>query len=316
VRILVVGAGAIGGYFGARLAAAGRDVTFLVRDRRADQLRRYGLVVMSPLGNVTLPTPRLVSAKDLNGSYGLIIVSSKSYDLESSIEDFANAMGPNSRVLPLLNGMRHMDVLDARFGPRRVLGGLARISSTLDADGRIHQLGTFNALAFGSRDAGETPIEDFARALRVPGFDALLSHDILHEMWEKWVFIAAAASTTSLMRATVGDIVAAEAQDIAVRLLQECGAIAAANGFPPRATASNAGLAVLTAPGSAFTASMLRDIEQGSRIEADHIVGDLLRRASKAPPAPLLSTAFAHLRTYEARRKRESSAAVNTLTGS
>jgi 2-dehydropantoate 2-reductase len=309
VRILVVGAGAIGGYFGARLAAAGRDVTFLVRERRANQLRRGGLDVTSPLGNVTLPTPALVSAKDLRGVYELIIVSSKSYDLHSSIEDFANAMGPNSRVLPLLNGMRHLDVLDARFGARRVLGGLARISSTLDADGRIHQLGTFNALAFGSRDAGETPIDDVTEALRVPGFDALLSHDILHEMWEKWVFIAAAASTTCLMRAAVGDIVAADAQDIPLRLMQECAAIAAANGFPPRDNATNAGLAILTAPGSVFTASMLRDIEQGSRIEADHIVGDLLRRAAKAPPAPLLSIAFAQLRAYEARRKRESSAA-------
>jgi 2-dehydropantoate 2-reductase len=306
VRILIVGAGAIGGYFGARLAAAGRDVTFLVRDRRAEQLRRNGLVVTSPLGNVDLPTPPLVSAKELNGSYDLIIVSSKSYDLDGSIADFANAMGPNSRVLPLLNGMRHLDVLDARFGSRRVLGGLARISSTLDADGRIHQLGAFNALAFGCRAAGDTAIDDFAQALRVPGFDALLSHDILHEMWEKWVFIAAAASSTGFMRATFGDIVAAEAQDIPVRLMQECAAIAAANGFPPRDNAMDAGLSILTAAGSSFTASMLRDIEQRNRIEADHIVGDLLRRAAKATPAPLLATAFAHLRAYEARRKRES----------
>ena len=305
MRILVVGAGAIGGYFGARLAAAGRDVTFLVRERRAEQLRRNGLVVMSPLGDVNLPAPSMVSASELKSHYGLIMVSSKSYDLESSIEDFANAMGPNSRVLPLLNGMRHLDVLDARFDQRRVLGGLARISSTLDADGRIHQLGPFNALAFGSRNAGDSPIDDVAETLSVPGFDALVSADILHEMWEKWVFIAAAASTTSFMRATIGDIMAADAGDIPVRLLQECGAIAVANGFPPRENATKAALAVLTAPGSAFTASMLRDIEQGSRIEADHIVGDLLRRASKAPPAPLLSTAFAHLRAYEARRKRE-----------
>jgi 2-dehydropantoate 2-reductase len=315
VRILVVGAGAIGGYFGGRLAAAGRDVTFLVRERRAEQLRGRGLVVMSPLGNLHLPTPPLVSAKELKSSYGLVIVSSKSYDLESSIEDFANAMGPNSRVLPLLNGLRHLDVLDARFGRRRVLGGLARISATLDAEGRIHQLGTFNALAFGCRDAGETPSDDLAQALRVPGFDALLSQDILHEMWEKWVFIAAAASTTSLMRATVGDIVAADAQHIAVQLLQECGAIAAANGFPPREAANNAGLSVLTAPHSAFTASMLRDIEQGSRIEADHIVGDLVRRAPRAVPSPLLFTAYAHLRAYEARRRRESGATEEPLPG-
>jgi 2-dehydropantoate 2-reductase len=306
VRILVVGAGAIGGYFGARLAAAGRDVTFLVRDRRAEQLRRDGLAVISPLGNVNLAAPSMVSARQLKTHFELIVLSSKSYDLESSIADFANAMGPNSRVLPLLNGMRHVDVLDARFGPRRVLGGLARISSTLDADGRIHQLGPFNALAFGTRDPGDAPIHDVAETLSVPGFDALMSEKILQEMWEKWVFIAAAASSTSLMRATIGDIMAADAQDIPVRLLQECGAIAAANGFPPREGATKAALAVLTAPGSAFTASMLRDIEQGSRIEADHIVGDLLRRASKAPPAPLLSIACAHLKAYEARRKRES----------
>jgi 2-dehydropantoate 2-reductase len=305
VRILVVGAGAIGGYFGARLAAAGRDVTFLVRERRAQQLRRDGLVVTSPLGDLTLPAPPMVNARELNGHYGLIIVSSKSYDLESSIEDFANAMGPHSRVLPLLNGMRHLDVLDARFGARRVLGGLARISSTLDADGRIRQLGSFNALVFGSRDLGAVPIDDVAQVLQQPGFDALVSDDIVHEMWEKWLFIAAAASTTSLMRATVGDIVAADAQDIPTALLRECAAIATANGFPPREGAMKAALAVLTAPASAFTASMLRDIEQGNRIEADHIVGDLLRRFSKAPPAPLLSTAFAHLRAYEARRKRQ-----------
>jgi 2-dehydropantoate 2-reductase len=309
VRILVVGAGAIGGYFGARLIAAGRDVTFLVRSRRAEQLRRNGLVVVSPLGNLDLPPPPLVGAESLNGTYDLIIVSSKSYDLDGSIKDFAPGMGPKSQVLPLLNGMRHLDLLDARFGAQRVLGGLARISSTLDADGRIQQLGTFNSLAFGARaERTEPAVDTVAEALRVPGFEALLSSNILHEMWEKWVFIAAAASTTSLMRAAVGDILAARARDIPERLMQECVAIAVENGFAPRDAATQAGLAVLTAPGSAFTASMLRDIEQGSRIEADHIVGDLLRRASTPEKAPLLGTAYAHLRAYEARRKREAAA--------
>jgi 2-dehydropantoate 2-reductase len=305
VRILIVGAGAIGGYFGARLIAAGRDVTFLVRARRADQLRRDGLVVTSPLGDLHLPTPALTAAETLKEFYDLIIVSSKSYDLENSIGDFAAGVGPDSYVLPLLNGLSHLDVLDARFGAQRVLGGLARISSTLDAEGRIHQLGTFNALAFGPRSrGGQDRIDAIAAALKVPGFEAHLSPDILQEMWEKWVFIAAAAASTCLMRATVGDIVAADARDIPVGLLEECGAIAAANGFAPREAAVKAGLAVLTAVGSLFTASMLRDIEQGSRIESDHIVGDLLARARKTQ-APLLTTAYAHLRSYEARRKRE-----------
>lgn len=306
MRILIVGAGAIGGYFGARLIAAGRDVTFLVRTRRADQLRRDGLVVTSALGDLKLPTPQLASAADLKIIHDLVIISSKSYDLEGSIKDFAPAMGPHSRVLPLLNGMRHLDVLDAKFGAGRVLGGLARISSTLDSNGGIHQLGNFNALAFGVRDREPGGIAHIADALRVPGFDAHLSADILREMWEKWVFIAAAAATTSLMRATIGDIMAAQAGDIPLGLLQECGAIAAENGFAPRDAAKSAAAGILTQPDSLFTASMLRDIEQGARIEAAHIVGDLLRRAGKAQPTPLLLTAYAHLRSYEARRKRES----------
>jgi 2-dehydropantoate 2-reductase len=306
VRILVVGAGAIGGYFGARLIAAGRDVTFLVRPRRAEQLRRIGLVVTSQLGDLNLPTPALRYAGSLEGFYDLVILSCKSYDLESSIKDFAVAVGPDSRVLPLLNGLRHLDMLDARFGPQRVLGGLARISSTLDAEGRIHQLGPFNALVFGSRRSPDSGIDNVAQALQVPGFDALLSPDIIHEMWEKWVFIAAAAATTTLMRAAIGDIVAAKAEPIPTELMRECAAIAAENGFAPRQTAIAAGLSILTAPGSLFTASMLRDIEQRSRIEADHIVGDLLRRASQDVKVSLLAAAYAHLRTYEARRERES----------
>ncbi len=205
-----------------------------MRPRRAAQLRSNGLVVTSPLGDLDLPTPPLVSAGSIKDFYDLIILSIKSYDLESSIEDFSAAMGPASQVLPLLNGLRHLDVLDARFGAQRVLGGLARISSTLDADGRIHQLGSFNALAFGSRRNGHADMAGVAEALRVPGFEAHLSADILQEMWEKWVFIAAAAASTSLMRSTVGDIVTAGAQAIPEGLLRESGAIAAANGFTPR----------------------------------------------------------------------------------
>jgi 2-dehydropantoate 2-reductase len=308
MKVLIVGAGAIGGYFGSRLLAGGRDTTFLVRTRRAEQLRRIGLQVRSPVGDLNMPTPPLVTAGHFHSMYDLVVLSCKAYDLQACIDDFAPAMGAASVVLPLLNGMRHLDVLDARFGRARVLGGLARISGTLDAEGRILHMGRFQSLAFGARElraqAGVTALEE---ALRVPGFEALLSQDISHEMWEKWVFIAAAAASTCLMRATAGDLVSADARDIAAGMLQECGAIAAANQFAPRQNSIKMGLSVLTEPGSQFTASMLRDIEQGGRIEADHIIGDLLsRRGSVA--APLLTTAYAHLRCYEARRHRETSA--------
>jgi 2-dehydropantoate 2-reductase len=308
MKTLVVGAGAIGGYFGSRLLAAGGDVTFLVRARRAEQLRRTGMQVISPLGDLNLPTPPLASAGQLDGNYDLILLSCKAYDLQASIADFAPAMGPDSKVLPLLNGMSHLDALDSRFGRERVLGGLARISGTLDSEGRIVHMGRFQSFAFGARDPGSRDqMPALEAAMRAPGFEALLSHDIVHEMWEKWVFIAAAAATTCLMRATVGDLVNAGASDIATGMLEECGAIAAVNQFAPRPNAAKVGVSVLTEPGSSFTASMLRDIEQGGRIEADHIVGDLLKRRGSAA-APLLSTAYAHLRSYEARRIRESAA--------
>ena len=308
MKILVVGAGAIGGYFGARLLAAGADVTFLVRARRAEQLRCTGMQVISPLGDLNLPNPPLASAGRLDGHYDLVLLSSKAYDLQASIGDFAPAMGPDSKVLPLLNGMSHLDALDDRFGPQRVLGGLARISGTLDSQGRIVHMGRFQSLSFGARDpASRHQMPALEQALRAPGFEALLSQDIAHDMWEKWVFIAAAAATTCLMRATVGDLVNAGAAGIATGMLEECGAIAAANRFAPRPNATKIGASVLTEPGSPFTASMLRDVEQGGRIEADHIVGDLLKRRGSVA-APLLSTAYAHLRSYEARRIRESAA--------
>jgi 2-dehydropantoate 2-reductase len=312
VRILVVGAGAIGGYFGSRLLAAGRDVTFLVRARRAEQLRRSGMIVKSPLGDLKMPTPALASAGSIQGHYDLVILSCKSYDLDSSIQDFAAALGPKSLVLPLLNGMRHLEVLDARFGAARVLGGLARISGTLDGEGTIHHMGQFQAVSFGARRSSASDIASVAAALQAPGFEAHLSADITHDMWEKWVFIAAAAATTSLMRATVGDIVDAGAQSVPTGLLDECASIATESGFAPGPASMKVGLSVLTTPGSGFTASMLRDIEQGSRIEADHIVGDLLRRRSTAIKAPLLSTAYLHLKAYEARRERQQSAATPT----
>jgi 2-dehydropantoate 2-reductase len=305
VKILVVGAGGIGGYFGARLLAAGRRVTFLVRARRAQQLRDTGLVVSSAAGDLHLKSPPTVGAGQLEAAYDMVLLSCKSYDLDACIADFSPAMQAHTQVLPLLNGMHHMDVLDARFGSQRVLGGAARISATLDAQGHIHHLGNFNTLVFGGRGAGGAQqAAAVGNALQVPGFEAISSNRIMQDMWEKWVFIATGAALTSFMRATVGDIVAAGAADIAVGLMREAAAIAAENGFPPAQAAIDAGLKILTAPGSNFTASMFRDIENSGRIEGQHIVGDLLARSKAANP--LLGVANAHLRTYEARRARES----------
>lgn len=305
MRILIVGAGAIGGYFGGRLLAAGRDVTFLVRPRRASQLARTGLSVRSPRGNVDLPAPTVL-AEDLRQPADLILLSCKAYDLAGAMDSFAPAVGPDTMILPLLNGMRHLDLLEARFGARTVLGGQCAISVTLDEDGRILHLNDLHNLSYGERDGSRTArIDAVASAFAGAGFESRASSVILQEMWEKWVFIATAAGINCLMRSTVGDIVAAGAADLAISLLAECAAIAARQGFPPSDAALQRGRTMFTAAGSAFTASMLRDVERNARTEADHVLGDLLQRGEEpANSYSLLRIAYAHLRAYEARRAR------------
>lgn len=308
MRILVVGAGAIGGYFGGRLLAAGRDVTFLVRPRRAAQLAKTGLVVRSTFGDINIiPSPPTITEDGIHEPFDLILLSCKSYDLEGAIKSFAPAVGPKTAIVPLLNGMRHLDVLDARFGSQHVLGGQCLISVVLDPEGRILHLNEHHALSFGERDGSRSKrFEAIKKTLGNSGFDSKPSDTILQDMWEKWVFISTAAGITCLMRGTVADIVAAGATDLVNALLDECSSVATSNGFKARPAALEGSRATLTAPGSLLAASMFRDIERHARTEADHVVGDLLRRGQeKSVATPLLNVVYAHLKTYEARRQRE-----------
>jgi 2-dehydropantoate 2-reductase len=314
MRFLVVGAGALGGYFGGRLLQAGADVTFLLRPRRAAQLAQTGLVIRSPKGDLEIKSPPSVQADAIGGPYDVVIVGCKAYDLAETMASFAPAVGPQTAILPLLNGMHHLDDLAERFGKERLVGGLCLISAALDEQGRVLHLSDFHGLTYGELDgARSTRIEAieaiFAKAL----FDGLASDNILQDMWEKWVFIASAASMTCLMRGSVGDIVEGGGTDIATAMFGECAAIAAHNGFAPRPPAVERGRAMLTAVKSPVTASMFKDIERGAPIEADHIVGDLLRRGSEEQlkQVSLLRVALAHLKTYEARRAREAEAGVS-----
>jgi len=310
MRVLVVGAGSIGGYFGGRLLEAARDVTFLVRPPRARQLARTGLVIRSSFGDVTVRAPPTVTAEALHEPFDLVVLSCKAYDLQGAIDSFAAAVGPETAILPLLNGMAHLDVLDTRFGAGRILGGLCLISTVLDADGHIVHLNDAHVLSFGPRGGGNSArVQAIASALSGAKFQARRSEAILQEMWEKWVFIATAAGITCLMRSAIGDIVAAGAADLAAALLEECAVIAAQQGFAPRAQAMHSSRSALTAAGSAMTASMFRDIEHGAPIESQQILGDLLRRRrQESHERSLLRIAYAHLQAYEARRLREAGA--------
>jgi 2-dehydropantoate 2-reductase len=310
MRVLVVGAGATGGYFGARLAQAGRDATFLVRPARAARLGESGLSVRSPLGDFRVERPATVTAGAIRQPFDLVLLSCKAYDLESALDDVAPAVGPDTMVLPILNGLGHLDALDARFGAARVLGGSCAIAATLSPEGEIVQMSDLHAFTFGERDGTRSErIARVAAVLEGAGFSARLSEKILLEMWEKWVFLATLACGTCLMRAPVGDIVAAPGgREVMLGLLDECRGIAAAAGHAPRDKFLETSRGTLTTEGSRFTASMLRDIERGARIEADHIVGDLLARGRAVDPGgawPHLAAAYTHLKAYETRRARE-----------
>jgi 2-dehydropantoate 2-reductase len=313
-RVLVVGAGAIGGYFGGRLLQAGRNVTFLVRERRAAELARSGLVIKSPTGDVTLRDPPVVKAGQLMQHADVILLSCKAYDLASAIDSFAPAVGQRTMILPLLNGMRHIDVLSERFGRSSVLGGQCMIGATLDAEHAVVQLNAAHTLTFGELAGGSSDrVARLKEVLDHAGFDAHLSEDIGQDMWEKWVFLATLAASTCLMRAPIGDMIAgAGGEEMVLALLEECRAIAESEGFAPRADFMQRSRSMLTTPGSLVHASMLRDIESRARIESDQIIADLLRRRrddKSAHAASLLDVALVHLNAYDARRARTTAAA-------
>ncbi len=305
MRILVVGAGAIGGYFGGQLLQAGRDVTFLVREKRAAQLRRSGLSITGRTENVHVPDPPTLFASQLKSTFELVLLSCKSYDLPQAIEEIRPAIGAGSKVLPLLNGMRHLDALEAAFGAAAVLGGRCFISTTLDEEGRIVHLDENRTLSFGDRRGTRTTeLELILAELSDAGFEVQLSGAILQEMWDKWVFIAAAAGITCLMRAAIGDILKAGGSGLALGVLDECLQIAAAAGMPMAEAIQAQARGFLTTADSVFTASMLRDIEAGRRTEVEHILGDLIARRRSSPTRPVLDLAYAQVKAYEIRRTR------------
>lgn len=306
MRLLILGAGAIGGSFGAWLAAAGVDVTFLVRPARAAALARHGLSLRSPLGDLTTHVPTVTEAATGDARrFDAVLLACKAHDLGSAIEAVAPAMRPGVVLLPLLNGLRHMDELDARFGRDAVLGGLCHIGATLGADGTVLHLNRLRHLALGARrPAQDRAAQALHATLARGGFEPVLHDDILQAMWDKLVLLSAYAGMTCLMRASIGAIVAApEGAALMREALAECAAVARSAGHAPAPGVLAEAEAMLTAPGSSGTASMLRDLQAGAPTEHEHVLGDMLARARAAGVAtPLLRVALTHLQAHASQR--------------
>jgi 2-dehydropantoate 2-reductase len=311
MRILVVGAGAVGGYFGGRLVQAGRDVTFLVLPKGAEEIQAQGLRIVSPMhGDVTV-RPKTLTAAQIASPYDVIFLSVKSYSLAGAVDDFAPAVGPQTAIFPVLNGMHHMDVLTQKFGEHAVLGGVCYVATEVDSQGRIVQLADFQSLTYGELDGKKSSrIAAVHLAFSGAGFDAAISGDILLDMWQKWVWLASVGTITCLLRGNIGEIVAAPGgAELCLSAFRECAAIAGACGYPmSQKFMAEKGL-LLTAPGSTLTSSMYRDLTEHARVEADTILGDLIERGRKqGVSAPLVQAAFANLTIYQQGRARAKAA--------
>ena len=303
MRVLIVGAGATGGYFGARLAAAGRDVTFLVRPGRAAVLRERGLVITSPHGDLTIQ-PRLLETGAAAGPFDLILVALKAYALEGALGDLAGLVGPETMLVPFLNGMRHLDALIERFGERPVLGGVCLVATTLRPDGSIAQLAPFNEVVWGERDGSMSErVRAVDAVMQDAGFTARMSTEIMQEMWNKWMLLASGGALTCLMRGNAGEIEAVPGGvTVAHRLIDEVMAVAAAAGYAASAATEDRVRATLTTRGSTFATSMYRDLSAGVAVEVEQILGDLAERgAGFGLATPLLDAAVVQLRIYQGR---------------
>jgi 2-dehydropantoate 2-reductase len=307
VKILILGAGAVGGYWGARLHQAGINVTFLLREKRAETVKKNGLVVKSAKsGDAVLPVKVVTKASD-GGPYDVIILACKGYDLGSAMDSIAPAVGANTTIVPILNGHIHFATLDARFGKEKVAGGLARISGMLGPNGEILHSGA-SGVSFGERD-GKPPRPALAaldQACKKAGIEGGLNPNINQDLWDKWIMLGAIAGMCSAMRGTIGDSMASDdGEAIMSEILEECRKVAAAEGYPPGDKAFADVKASLTQKGGKSVASILGDIEKGGAVEGKQIVGDMLTRARKhGIAAPNLRFAYAHLQTYETRRAR------------
>jgi 2-dehydropantoate 2-reductase len=303
MRMLVVGAGSVGGYFGARLTAAGRDVTFLVRAGRAAQLAGR-LAIVSKDEPTVIPV-KVITAGQACGEFDVIFLAVKAYQLDGAIADFATYVGRKTMILPVLNGMKHIDTLRSTFGPPRVIGGVAKIATSLDERGRILDHAPFHDLVYGewSSEMSEriVALDEF---MREADFDARLSQEIEREMWEKWAMLASLGAITCLMDGNTGEVARAPGGLAFVKaLFTEVVAVIDAVWRPLSDPFKAQVYSQLTESTSGQTSSMYRDMKAGHRLEADQIIGDLLARAAaKGMATPLLSALLVRLKVYEQRQ--------------
>lgn len=305
MRILVLGAGALGGYFGAKLLEGGADVEFLVRPGRAAQLREHGLVVKTQEGEIRRPV-KTVQGGGIVRPYDAVLLSCKAYDLDAAMTAIAPAVGGNCLIAPVLNGVRHVDALAARFGSRHVLGGLTAVNAVLTPEGEIVQSPVrIEMTGFGELDGSVSErCLALQKAFAAGGMKADASASIMASMWTKFAAFASVATIATLTRARAGAIArAASSRGLVEAVLAEISAVAKAEGYPPPDGVKDAVRGLYSQVDSTYAPSILVDMESGRTTEGEHTIGDLEDRARKhGIKAPILTAARCNLEIYEAQR--------------
>jgi 2-dehydropantoate 2-reductase len=302
MRIVILGAGGVGGYLGARLIEAGTDVTFLVREKRASQLMIAGLALTSPLGDFAAPVKVMVAGDAIDSAPDAILISCKEPALAAALEDIAPLLHPETRLVPLLNGVRHLDSIASRFPNTPLIGGIVHGAVDVKPDGVIAHLSPFMTVLMGPvANLSDPMASEIVKQLKAAIVDAHATHEIRQDMWNKFVFLAAFAGITSLMRASIGTILETDrGRERILGLIEETRSVGEAEGFNPPAALMDEYRTLLTTDGSPLTSSMLRDIRAGRRTEGAHILGDMLARARHhGIVTPILEMASAHVEAYE-----------------
>jgi 2-dehydropantoate 2-reductase len=306
MKILVLGAGGLGGYFGGRLVQAGADVTFLVRKHRQELLAADGLRIRSKFGDFSGPVKTILENEVAGNQWNMIILSCKAYDLDSAIDSIRPAVGADTAVLPLLNGVRHLERLNDTFGRARVLGGLAKIVSMVDAEGIVHHLNDWCYITFGEQDGSMSKRVTQLQALfPVESVKASAVPDIQQKMWEKFVHLATVAGVASLMRASVGEIASVPGgTELLIRFLESNAAVAKAEGYPIPESFLQEYRTLFHDKQLKYVPSLLRDVERHNRCEGDHILGHVLSLVKKhGMEASLYEIICMNLQAYEIRRQ-------------
>ena len=279
MTVLIVGAGATGGYIGERLIAAGRDVTFLVHQQTLARLTASGLRLRRGT-DVDATDVKALTAAELNTTYDVIVVAVRTGAVESAIDDFGSAVGEVTTVVPIMNGMRHLSELTAAFGPHRVLGAATRLVASMSADGTIEVVVPGIDMQIGLLDGGDRDALEATRAeFEVPDIAVKIRDNVVGAMWEKFAFITSTAVLTCLVGNEIGPIARADGGiDLGRRVLAEVSSIAAAEGYPLTGAARTGMDTMFTDPSSAFGPSMFRDMRAGRPIEIA-VLEDLAARA-------------------------------------